>query len=98
MDLSSPVIAAALPRVHNARRHAAVRTTDYVFSQLIPYIGNKRKLLHLIGRALDFTGVAAGTFVDLFAGSTVVSRWAKRRGLRVVANDWEPYAHQIALG
>ncbi|HEX8914081.1 MAG TPA: DNA adenine methylase [Humisphaera sp.] len=98
MDSAAPVIPAPPPRVHHPRRHAAVRTTDYVFSQLIPYIGNKRKLLHLIGRALDHTGVRAGTFVDLFAGSTVVSRWAKRRGLRVVANDWEPYAHQIALG
>ena len=43
-------------RVHHARRHAAVRTDDYVFSQLIPYIGNKRKLLHLIGEAVRSTG------------------------------------------
>lgn len=94
----TPVISAAVPRVHHPRKHAAVRTDDYLFSQLIPYIGNKRKLLHLIGQAVDSTGVAGGTFVDLFAGSTVVSRWAKRRGLRVLANDWEPYAHQIARG
>lgn len=98
MDAITPVISAAL-RVHHPRRHAAVRTDDYVFSQLIPYIGNKRKLLHLVGQALDFTGVDnKGTFVDLFTGSTVVARWAKRRGMRVVANDWEPYSHQIALG
>ncbi len=99
MNLTSPVISATMPRLHNARRHAAIRTGDYVFSQLIPYIGNKRRLLHLLGQALDFTGVdASGTLVDLFAGSTVVSRWAKRRGMRVIANDWEPYAQQIALG
>ena len=99
MDPHAPVISAAAPRLHHPKRHAAVRTNDYVFSQLIPYIGNKRKLLHLIGQAVDFTGVpAGGTFVDLFAGSTVVGRWAKRQGLRVVANDWEPYSHQIALG
>ena len=91
-------LAAPIPTLHHPRLHAAARTTDYIFSQLIPYIGNKRKLLHLIERAVDFTGVQVGTFVDLFAGSTVVSRWAKRRGLRVLANDWEPYAHQIALG
>lgn len=98
--LAAPaVVWSAAPRLHHPKRHAAARTGDYVFSQLIPYIGNKRKLLHLIGQAVDFTGVAAGgTLVDLFAGSTVVGRWAKRRGLRVVANDWEPYAHQIALG
>src|SRR5688500_18856922 len=98
MKARSFVIPSAAPRVHHPRHHAAVRTSDYVFSQLIPYIGNKRKLLHLIGQALDFTGVRDGTFVDLFTGSTVVARWAKKRGLRVIANDWEPYSHQIALG
>ena len=85
-------------RVHHPRRHAAVRTDDYVFSQLIPYIGNKRKLLHLIGEAVRLTGCKRGTFVDLFTGSTVVARWAKQQGFRVVANDWEPYSHEIARG
>lgn len=99
MDARSPVIRPVPQKLHHPRRHAAVRTSDYVFSQLIPYIGNKRKLLHLIGEALDSTGVASsGTFVDLFTGSTVVARWGKRRGLRVIANDWEPYSHQIAQG
>ncbi len=84
--------------VHHSRRHAAVRTREYVFSQLIPYIGNKRKLLHLIEMGLRTTGLAGGTFVDLFTGSTVVARYAKKRGHRVVANDWEPYAHETARG
>lgn len=85
-------------RLHDPRRHAAVRTTDYVFSQLIPYIGNKRKLLHLIAEAVAFTACGGGTFVDLFTGSTVVARWAKRSGYRVIANDWEPYSYEIARG
>ena len=85
-------------RIHHPRRHAAVRTGDYVFSQLIPYIGNKRKLLHLIDEAVRLTGCEGGVFVDLFTGSTVVGRWAKRRGFRVVANDWEPYSYEIARG
>lgn len=85
-------------RLHHPRRHAAVRTGDYVFSQLIPYIGNKRKLLHLIAEAVAFTGCRGGTFVDLFTGSTVVARWAKKAGFRVVANDWEPYSREIARG
>ena len=75
-----------------------MRTTDYVFAQLIPYIGNKRKLLHLIGEAVRLTGCRGGSFVDLFTGSTVVARWAKQRGFRVIANDWEPYSHEIARG
>lgn len=77
--------------------HAAYHTSDYVFAQLIPYIGNKRKLLPLIGAALRLRGVAAAgaTFLDLFAGSGVVSRMAKRSGFRVISSDWEPYAEAI---
>jgi adenine-specific DNA-methyltransferase len=84
--------------VHHPRHHAAVRTTEYVYSQLIPYIGNKRKLVPLIATAIRSTGISEGTFVDLFSGSTAVARLAKRMGHRVVANDWEPYAHEIARG
>ncbi|MHC4564095.1 MAG: DNA adenine methylase [Planctomycetota bacterium] len=85
-------------RLHHPKRHAAVRTDEYIFAQLIPYIGNKRKLLHLIAEATEFTGIKVGTFVDLFTGSTVVARWAKKQGYRTVANDWEPYSHEIAQG
>ncbi|MDI6828467.1 MAG: DNA adenine methylase, partial [Armatimonadota bacterium] len=63
--------------------------------QLIPYIGNKRKLLQLIKRAIDATGIKKGTFYDAFAGSGVVSRLAKTLGFRVIANDWEPYSFYI---
>ncbi len=83
---------------YDVRRHSAVRTDDYIFSQLIPYIGNKRKLLPLITRGLQHTGCRRGLFVDLFAGSTVVARMAKSLGYRVVANDWEPYSYEIARG
>ena len=41
------------------------------------------------------TGVTSGLFVDFFAGSGVVARFAKRAGFQVVANDWEPYAQVI---
>ncbi|HEX5322588.1 MAG TPA: DNA adenine methylase [Capsulimonadaceae bacterium] len=84
-----------LSSFHDPRRHAYIRTTDYLFAQLIPYIGSKRKLLPLIARAIERTGVREGTFADLFAGSGVVSRFAKMRGFRVIANDWEPYAAAI---
>jgi adenine-specific DNA-methyltransferase len=83
---------------YHPRRHAAVRTNDYIFSQLIPYIGNKRKLLPLIMRAIRHTGCQGGLFVDLFTGSTVVARLAKSLGYRVLANDWEPYSYEIARG
>lgn len=68
---------------------------DYLTDQLIPYIGNKRKLLPLIRQAIDLTELKSGTFADLFAGSGVVSRLAKTIGFRVIANDWEPYSEVI---
>jgi adenine-specific DNA-methyltransferase len=71
--------------------HAAARTTEYVFNQLIPYIGNKRKLLDLIGQAVASTRHRPGdSLLDLFAGSGVVSRFAKRLGMRVIACNRPP--------
>lgn len=85
-----------VPMRYERAKHAAATTDDYVFAQLIPYIGNKRKLLGLIGRAIDSTGIAPGArVVDFFAGSGVVSRYLKRRGFGVTCNDWEPYARAI---
>jgi adenine-specific DNA-methyltransferase len=69
---------------------------DFITDQLIPYIGNKRKLVHLIHKAILATGVSSGTFYDAFTGSTVVARLAKTLGFSVIANDWEPYSYFIA--
>ncbi|MDO8684189.1 MAG: DNA adenine methylase [Armatimonadota bacterium] len=63
----------------------------FIKDQLLPYIGNKRKLLPLIQTAIRSTGPPSGVFLDLFSGSGVVSRLAKVMGYRVIANDWEPY-------
>ncbi len=78
-------------------QHAARSTDEYVFHQLLPYLGNKRNLLELIDEAVEATGVSPdrATFVDAFAGSGVVSRYAKQRGFAVVSNDWEPYARVV---
>lgn len=75
-------------------QHAAATTQDYVFQQLIPYIGNKRRVLSMIMQAINRTPInpRQATFLDLFAGSGVVSRMAKKSGFRVLSNDWEPYA------
>lgn len=82
--------------VYDRTSHAAAWTDSFVFHQLIPYIGNKRKLLGLITQAICQTSITApATFLDLFAGSGVVSRMAKWMGFRVLANDWEPYAQAI---
>jgi adenine-specific DNA-methyltransferase len=79
----------------------------YLSTQIIAYIGNKRRLLSLIRSALDRTGEGLslrgpapgrGVFLDVFAGSGVVSRLAKKLGFRVLCNDWEPYAYIINRG
>ena len=68
-----------------------IHQEQFIRDQLIPYIGNKRKLLHLISTAVQSTGLSNGVFLDLFSGSSVVSRLAKVLGFCVIANDWEPY-------
>ncbi len=82
--------------IYEKEDHAAAWTSDYVFHQLIPYIGNKRKLLGLIQLAIAKTITRPpGIFFDVFAGSGVVARMAKKMGYQVIANDWEPYALEI---
>jgi len=83
------------PAAHHHKTHASAYTDEFLYHQLIPYIGNKRKLLGLIDSAVRATGVETGSFVDFFAGGGVVSRYAKQQGFAVIANDWEPYAHSI---
>jgi len=71
---------------------------DYLTRQIIAYIGNKRKLLLLIHRALALIpgAISSGTvFVDFFSGSGIVSRLARMLGFEVHANDWEEYTRVI---
>lgn len=74
---------------------------DYLTKQIIAYIGNKRKLLFLIDKAIKESGIKQKKglkFADLFCGSGVVSRFAKYCGYEVYCNDWEEYAYTIAKG
>jgi adenine-specific DNA-methyltransferase len=75
-----------------------IQKIPYLCAQIIPYIGNKRRLLPLIHQGLCQAcpgGFRGKTFLDPFAGSGIVSRFAKFLGFQVVANDWEPYAHVL---
>lgn len=72
--------------------------SEYLTSQIIAYIGNKRRLLPLIHSAITeiYGGVPGGLrFFDAFAGSGAVSRLGKALGFEVVSNDWEPYAYLL---
>ena len=73
---------------------------DYLCRQLITYIGNKRTLLHPIGKAveavkkrLNKTKLRA---FDVFSGSGVVSRYLKAHTSYLVSNDIEDYATTIS--
>ncbi len=78
-------------------REAPKGARDYETTQLIPYLGNKRALVprfRVLFRALA-DGVDRPLFLDPFAGSGSVSRLARTLGMRVKANDWEPYAYAL---
>jgi adenine-specific DNA-methyltransferase len=70
----------------------------YLTKQIIAYIGNKRRLLPLIHRAIEkcYHPLPQGIgFCDPFSGSGVVSRFARHLNFEVYTNDWEPYTFTI---
>ena len=70
----------------------------YLKEQIIPYIGNKRRLLPLILEAIEKIGFInrnGSKFLDLFSGSGIVSRLAKTLNFEVFSNDWEYYSYII---
>lgn len=74
----------------------AEENPQFLTEQLITYIGNKRALLPFVGlglqRARTLLAKDKLTFLDLFAGSGAVSRYAKRFSKVVFANDLESIA------
>ncbi|GEO81268.1 DNA adenine methylase [Pararhodospirillum oryzae] len=76
----------------------ADRAEDPAFlsEQLITYIGNKRRLLPMIEAALLSCVPALGgrlvSFADVFAGTGIVSRMARRHARRLYINDAEAYS------
>ena len=69
---------------------------SYLCEQLITYIGNKRKLLPFIQnallRALEILNKDSISFADVFAGTGVVSRLARRWAHTLYINDFEAYS------
>lgn len=70
---------------------------DYLTTQIITYIGNKRSLLSFIGEAVDIVKSRLNknklTIVDLFSGSGIVSRYLKQYSSKLITNDLEGYAY-----
>jgi adenine-specific DNA-methyltransferase len=69
---------------------------NYLESQLITYIGNKRSLLDFIGTTITFVQEKLVreklSFFDVFSGSGIVSRYFKSTASELYSNDLEDYA------
>ncbi len=81
--------------------NSAVRENeDFLNSQIITYIGNKRSLLDFIGRGIDRVRKSLGKdrldIFDVFSGSGIVSRFLKQYSDRLVVNDLEKYSEIIS--
>lgn len=71
----------------------------FLSSQLITYIGNKRKLLSFIEEPLNIVkkdlNKSKLNIIDGFAGSGVVSRFFKKHSYKLYSNDLEEYVQII---
>ena len=72
---------------------------EYLSTQIITYLGNKRQLLPLIGQAIETVRTELNkdkiSFLDLFSGSGIVARYAKQYSQKIIANDLENYSFVI---
>ncbi len=77
---SFPLFPCLIP--YTSQKSTRHRRRMLLFQSAHAYIGNKRKLLHLIGTAMASTGLdpLTSTFFDLFSGSGVVARFTRKRG------------------
>ena len=75
---------------------AAAENPEYLSRQLLTYLGNKRALLSLIGRAIECVKKRLDRpnlrSFDVFSGSGVVSRFLKAHSSYLASNDLEGYA------
>lgn len=72
---------------------------EYLSTQIITYLGNKRSLLSFIGDAVQFVKDDLGKnkidVVDMFSGSGVVARYLKQHSRTLIVNDLEKYSYVI---
>lgn len=76
-----------------------MQTTEneqFLYSQLITYIGNKRSLLPFIGQAINLVRKNLNkdklSCLDLFSGSGIVARYLKQFSSDLTVNDLESYS------
>ena len=97
VDVLMPVAEEAKPARMTSVDDAGEAT--FLRSQLITYLGNKRALLPFIEAGLLHARQALGRpkidFLDLFSGSGVVARLARRHARRLHCNDLERYSQVV---
>ncbi len=58
------------------------------------YIGNKQRLLDFIDSVVQKEGLPQnGIFIDIFTGTTNVAQHYKKKGYRIIANDFMTYSY-----
>ena len=83
--------------------HSLMKTTRenpaFLKEQIITYLGNKRALLGFIASGVEYAKSELKkdkvSFLDMFSGSGIVSRFAKAHANYIIANDLEDYSHII---
>ena len=83
--------------------HSLMKTTRenpaFLKEQIITYLGNKRALLGFIASGVEYAKSELKkdkvSFLDMFSGSGVVSRFAKAHANYIIANDLEDYSRII---
>lgn len=72
---------------------------DFLTTQLITYIGNKRKIIGEIEKEIELISEKSGkeklVCTDLFSGSGIVARMLKRHSSKLIVNDLENYSSVI---
>lgn len=76
-----------------------IENEEFLKTQLITYIGNKRSLLPFIETGIRHAKAKLGKdkvdFLDLFSGSGVVARMARQHSRVLHCNDLELYSHLV---
>lgn len=84
---------------HSLFEDIATENEEFLKTQLITYIGNKRSLLPFIDTGIRQAKARLGkeriSFLDLFSGSGVVARMARQHCHTLHCNDLELYSHVV---
>ena len=69
---------------------------DFLTTQIITYLGNKRRLLQVIEKEVEEISAKLGkkrlVCADIFSGSGIVSRMLKKHSSKLIVNDLENYS------